>query len=146
MNNKQLLDLADSLMNQNLRFFDFMDTFEPVQTTHNYPPYDIIQLNDIGTYEIRLAVAGFSKSDLCVRVENDMIYVDGSKEPGPSVRVGESDKNYVHRGIGMRNFTQAFTLPEHGEVESVELNDGILSLHVIKNIPEHKKPKKLEIK
>ena len=105
--------------------------------TQSYPPYDILKLNE-DNYVLSLAVAGFSKDDLDISVDDGTLYVKGEVTEKTDVEV-------VHKGIATRKFTRSFALGEYMEVSGAELKDGILTLSIIRNIPEEKKPKSIQI-
>jgi molecular chaperone IbpA len=105
--------------------------------TQSYPPYDILKLNE-DNYVLSLAVAGFSKDDLDISVDDGTLYVKGEVSEKTDVEV-------VHKGIATRKFTRSFALGEYMEVSGAELKDGILTLSIIRNIPEEKKPKSIQI-
>ena len=115
--------------------FDSMfDRLEKLQTQQqSYPPHNIIKHGD-DKYEIAIAVAGFSEKDLIVEQEENVLTI-ASKD------VDSEEKEYLHRGIATRKFKKTFTLGEYVEVESVDLVNGILSVNLLKVIPEEKKPK-----
>ena len=105
--------------------------------TQSYPPYDILKLDE-DNYVLSLAVAGFSEDDLDISVDNGTLYVKGE--------VSETtDAEVVHKGIATRKFTRSFALGEYMEVSGAELKDGILTLYIIRIIPEDKKPKSIKI-
>jgi len=115
--------------------FDSMfDRLEKLQTQQqSYPPHNVIKHGD-DKYEIAIAVAGFSEKDLIVEQEENVLTI-ASKD------VDGEEKEYLHRGIATRKFKKTFTLGEYVEVESVDLVNGILSVNLLKVIPEEKKPK-----
>jgi len=107
---------------------------------HNksYPPYDLLKLDD-DKYQLSLAVAGFSKEDIDVSVDNGTLIIKGEI-------VEVMDAEVVHKGIATRKFTRTFALGEYMEVGRAEMADGVLNIFVERNIPEEKKPKKIAIK
>ncbi len=107
--------------------------------TQGYPPYNVVEINE-DEYMISLAVAGFGMNNLDITLEKNVLTVEGTTPPG-----GE-DVNYLHKGIGGRNFRRQFTLAEHIEVEQAGLELGMLNIHLIRNVPEAQKPKKITIK
>ena len=107
--------------------------------SQGYPPYNVIQEND-DEYTISLAIAGFSMDDLDITLEKDTLTIEGTS---PDVPEG---KNYLHKGIGNRNFRRQFTLAEHIEVEDAELENGMLHINLVRNVPEAQKPKKISIR
>ena len=104
----------------------------------NYPPYDLLKLDE-DNYRLSLAVAGFSKSDIDVSVDNGTLVIKGELEE-------VSDDKVVHKGIAGRKFTRTFALGEYMEVTGAELKDGLLSISIERIIPEDKKPKSIKIK
>jgi molecular chaperone IbpA len=103
-----------------------------------YPPYNVAELND-HEWMISVAVAGFDMDNLDITLEKSTLTVEGTA-PG-----GDEDVKYLHKGIGGRNFRRAFTLAEHVEVEGAELKNGILNIHLKRNVPEALQPKKIAI-
>jgi len=104
----------------------------------NYPPYDLLKLDD-DTYLLSLAVAGFSKNDIDVSVDNETLIIKGE--------ITEvTDAEVVHKGIAARKFTRTFALGEYMEVTGAEIKDGMLHINIDRVIPEEKKPKLIKIK
>ena len=103
-----------------------------------YPPHNVVKHDD-NQFEIAIAVAGFSEKDLLVEQDENVLTI-ASKDVDLN-----GDKEYIHKGIATRKFDKAFTLGEFIEVKNVALVDGILSVHLEKNIPEEKKPKTFAI-
>jgi molecular chaperone IbpA len=106
--------------------------------SQTYPPYDLLKLDD-DTYRISLAIAGFSKEDVSVSVDNGTLVIKGEI-------VEVTDAEIVHKGIAGRKFTRTFALGEYMEVTGAELKDGMLHINVDRVIPEDKKPKTIKIK
>lgn len=106
--------------------------------SQSYPPYDLLKLDD-DTYKISLAIAGFSKEDVDVSVDNGTLIIKGELLEVANAEV-------VHKGIAGRKFVRSFALGEYMEVTSAELKDGMLHVHVVRIIPEEKKPKSIKIK
>jgi molecular chaperone IbpA len=104
----------------------------------NYPPYDLVKLDE-DTFKLSLAVAGFSKDNISVLVDNGTLIVKGEIE---EVR----DAEVVHKGIAGRKFTRTFALGEYMEVTGAEMKDGMLHIDIDRIIPEEKKPKEIAIK
>jgi molecular chaperone IbpA len=106
--------------------------------TQSYPPYDLLKLDE-DTYRISIAVAGFSKDDISVSVDNGTLIIKGEI-------VEVTDAEVVHKGIAGRKFTRSFALGEYMEVTGAEMKDGMLHINVDRIIPEDKKPKTIKIK
>ena len=125
-------------------FIGFNRELERLHTVHNlatrqaYPPYDIVKLNE-DRYKLSLAVAGFSKDDINVSVDNGTLIVKGEL-------VEVADAEIVHKGIAGRKFTRTFALGEYMEVTGAEMKDGMLHIDIDRIIPEDKKPKEIAIK
>ena len=123
------------------RLFDEMDrVFEntPNNGSGGYPPYNIAKLNE-DEFMISLAVAGFAMDDLSIEKDKDVLKIEGSTPKG------DEDVNYVHRGIAGRNFVREFNLAEHDDVKSAKLENGMLNVHLVRDVPEEMKPKKIKI-
>ena len=119
------------------RLFQEMDrAFENTKST-GYPPYNIVQIND-DEYMISLAVAGFGMDNLDITLDKNILTVEGSQ-------FETADINYLHKGIGGRNFRRQFTLADHIEVENATLDLGMLNIHLVRNVPEALQPKKISI-
>jgi molecular chaperone IbpA len=106
--------------------------------TQSYPPYDLLKLDE-DTYRISIAVAGFSKDDIDVSVDNGTLIIKGEI-------VEVTDAEVVHKGIAGRKFTRSFALGEYMEVTGADMKDGMLHINVDRIIPEDKKPKTIKIK
>lgn len=106
----------------------------------SYPPYDVIKL-DGGIFIISLAVAGFSREELEVITEGNKLTISGAHDDD-----AETEGEVIHSGIAKRDFTLNFRLADGVYLESARLEDGILTIHLKKDIPEAEKPKKIEIK
>jgi len=127
-------------LNRALVGFDriFNDRFFETRT-NNYPPYNIVKYGE-NQYGIEVAVAGFSKSEITVEVDQDQLTVKGEK-----VKDG-TEVEYLHRGLAARDFEQTFTLAEYMEVKSAEVTDGMLKINIERIVPEALKPRQIEIK
>lgn len=103
-----------------------------------YPPYDI-ELVGENKYAITLAVAGFQESEIDVQVEKGVLTVRGKKD---ELR---KDSRYLHRGIATRSFERKFNLADHVEVVNAQLDNGLLKISLVKEIPEAMKPRKIPV-
>ena len=124
-------------------FIGFNRELSRLNTAHktnsqSYPPYDLLKLDE-DTYRISIAVAGFSKENINVLVDNGTLIIKGEI-------VEVTDAEVVHKGIAGRKFTRSFALGEYMEVTGAEMKDGMLHINVDRIIPEDKKPKTIEIK
>jgi len=125
-------------------FIGFNREIERMANVHNtasrqsYPPYDVLKLDE-DTFQVSLAVAGFSKDDIEVTVEEGTLKVSGE--------ITEvTDAEVLHKGIAARKFTRSFALGEYMEVSSASLENGMLTIKVVREVPEEKKPKTIKIK
>jgi molecular chaperone IbpA len=121
------------------RLFDEINREFANSKSTGYPPYNIAQINE-DEYMISIAVAGFGMDNLDITLEKNVLTVEGTTPPG------DEKVNYLHKGIGGRNFRRQFTLAEHIEVEQAGLELGMLNIHLVRNVPEEMQPKKIAIK
>lgn len=127
-------------------FVGFEDQFNKLAKIHddltknipNYPPYNIKKTGE-NTYAIELAVAGFGKQDIELELADGKLIVRGNL-------ADNTDENYLFKGIANRAFTRTFALDDQIEVQDAELVNGLLKVFLERIIPEHKKPKKIEVK
>lgn len=105
----------------------------------NYPPYNIKKTGD-NTYVVELAVAGFAKQDIEIELDGGKMTIKGN------VQDANDSSNFIFKGIAARNFTRTFALEEQIEVKDAEMFNGMLRVFLERIIPEHKKPKKIEVK
>lgn len=121
------------------RLFDFLESAGRTEQADNYPPYDIEKLSD-DSYRITLAVAGFSAADIDITARQNMLVVTGRKAENRA-----KDGNYLHMGIATRAFERRFELADFVRVESADMKDGLLSIELLREIPEAMKPRKIDI-
>jgi molecular chaperone IbpA len=121
------------------RLFDLIDQVTGVdQAAAGYPPYNIERLGE-NEYRITMAVAGFAQDELRVDVKEQTLAVTGSKKPDDKTR------NFLHRGIAARNFERRFQLADHVEVKGADIQDGLLHIDLVRNVPERLKPRTIAI-
>ena len=120
------------------RMFQEMDRMFENSKSNGYPPYNIAQINE-DEYMISIAVAGFGMDNLDITLDKNILTIEGTAPKG------DEDVNYLHKGIGGRNFRRQFTLAEHVEVEQAGLELGMLNIHLKRNVPEELQPKKIAI-
>ena len=123
-------------------FIGFNRELSRLNTAHktnsqSYPPYDLLKLDE-DTYRISLAIAGFSREDIDVSVDNGTLIIKGEI-------VEVTDAEIVHKGIAGRKFVRSFALGEYMEVTGAEMKDGMLHINVDRIVPEDKKPKTITI-
>lgn len=121
------------------RFGSLLDAaFNAERQGSGYPPYDI-ELVDENKYAITVAVAGFQDSEIDVQVEKGVLTVRGKKEDS------RKDSRYLHRGIATRSFERKFNLADHVEVVNASLDNGLLTIALVKEIPEAMKPRRIPV-
>tara|TARA_B100000287_G_scaffold22956_1_gene22490 strand:- start:85 stop:525 length:441 start_codon:yes stop_codon:yes gene_type:complete len=122
--------LMEKITRNSIGLDNYFDDFFKLQTPNNYPPYNLVQLNN---HESRLevALAGFKKDEVKVYTEFGKLHVEGIKEDK------KSNEEYTHRGLAQRSFTRSWTLSEDCEVRQVVFEDGLLSIELGKVVPEH---------
>jgi molecular chaperone IbpA len=111
----------------------------PHHANGNYPPHNIVKYTDT-KYGIEVAVAGFSKEEITVEVDQDQLMITGKKASTIT------DVEYLHRGLAARDFEQQFTLAEYMEVKGAEVKDGMLKIEIERIVPDALKPRQIEIK
>ena len=132
------------LYNTTLGYEKFFDDVEKLlsmdiqKTATSFPPHNILRLDE-SRYIVELAIAGFAKDEVEISVEEGKLTVKGEKKDK------DLDVQYIHRGIGTRSFTKTITIADTIEVKGAEFKDGILRIGLENIIPEHKKPRKIEI-
>lgn len=104
----------------------------------SYPPYNIEVMGE-DAYRITMAVAGFSEDELKIEVKDTSLVVKGEKKPA------ETETAYLHRGIAARSFERRFQLADFVEVKAAALKDGLLSIDLVRNLPERMKPRTIAI-
>jgi molecular chaperone IbpA len=123
--------------------FDDLMRVNAQQSSTNYPPYDIVQVND-DEYMISVAVAGFGYDDLSVTKDKKILVIEG-KHSRETVENEDSTAKYLHKGISERSFRREFQLADHVEITGAHLELGILSIHLKREVPEEAKPKTIAI-
>ena len=125
-----LPDLFDKITKNSIGMDDYLNRFWDMDTTSNYPPYNLIQVNNVLS-RLELALAGFKQQEVKVYTEFGKLYVEGKKEE--SENVGE----YVHKGLAQRSFERVWTVSDDTKVGSVKFVDGLLTVELNKIVPEH---------
>lgn len=132
------------LFRSTVGFDRFSDLFQSLAETdggsNTYPPYNIEKYGE-NQYSITMAVAGFNESDLNITTQNDSVTVSGQKEE----KSEEKDAEYLYRGIASRAFERTFQLADHMKVTGAELKDGLLRIELVREIPEERKPRTIQI-
>jgi len=122
------------------RLFDMLENSNMGQSQENYPPFDLIKKGD-NDYTIQLAVAGFRPDEIDITAQQNVLLVSGRK----SEESDEKDGNFIYRGIANRSFERRFALADHIQVRGADLKDGLLSIELVREIPEAMKPRKISI-
>jgi molecular chaperone IbpA len=103
-----------------------------------YPPYNIERTAD-NTYRITMAVAGFSKDEIDIQAKEQTLTIKGDK------KAEDKERQFLHRGIATRAFERRFQLADHVEVTGADLQDGLLHVELVRNVPERLKPRNVQI-
>ena len=122
--------LVDKIMKNSVGMDDYFNQFFNFDSTTNYPPYNLVQINNVDS-RLEIALAGFSKKEVKVYTEYGRIVVEGKKEKT------EEESEYIHRGLAQRSFQRAWALSEDITVKDVNSADGLLTIKLGKVIPEH---------
>ena len=125
-----LPDLFDKITKNSIGMDDYLNRFWDMDTTSNYPPYNLIQVNNVES-RLELALAGFKKQEVKVYTEFGKLYVEGEKE------VKETDGEFLHKGLAQRSFQRVWTISDDTKVGSVKFEDGLLTVELGKVVPEH---------
>lgn len=122
-------DRISSLIDEGLR----------LDAASGYPPFNIEQTGE-DAFRVELAVAGFTQDDLTIDYKENTLVVSGRKAQN-----GEDKRRYLHRGIAERGFERRFGLADHVRVVGAKLENGLLSIELIRELPETLKPRRIEI-
>ncbi|MFD1329017.1 Hsp20 family protein [Mycoplana ramosa] len=119
------------------RVFNLLENAQRARSASDWPPYDIVKSGD-DHYRISIAVAGFARDDLDITFQSNLLTVTGKKQESPT-------EGYLHRGIAARPFEHRFELADHVRVKGADLNNGLLSIELVRELPEEMKPRKISI-
>ena len=126
-----LPELMDKIVKNSIGINDdYLDRFFNVTHTSNYPPFNLIQINNVES-RLEVALAGFKKDDVKVYTEYGKLHVEGKQEDK------ETDGEFVHKGLAQRSFDRQWTLADDTEVRSVSFDNGLLTIELGKIVPEH---------
>ncbi len=117
--------------------FDLLDSASRMAPTDNWPPYDIMRVGE-NQYRIAMSVAGFAPDEITITHEQQLLTVSGEK-------AGEDDAEYLYRGIAARNFERRFQLADYVTVTGANLANGLLTIDLVRELPEQMKPRRIEI-
>lgn len=136
------LSIWNDLRPFSVGFDDLFDHFNnqlEIKQTVSYPPYNINRIDDLN-YQIEMALAGFSKTDIDIKYADNQLTIKSVDSED------KEEKETLHRGISKRKFSRTFTLAEDMKVNGAELKDGMLLIELEKIVPEEKKPRTIDIK
>ena len=119
------------------RVFNLLENAQRTRTSNDWPPYDIFKTGE-DTYRISIAVAGFAQDELDITFQSNLLTVTGKKQESPT-------EGYLHRGIAGRPFEHRFELADHVRVNGADLSNGLLTIELVREIPEALKPRKISI-
>ena len=123
--------LLDRITRNSIGMDEYFDRlFKVHETTTNYPPYNLVQVNNVES-RLEIALAGFKKSEVNVFTEYGKLFVEGQKEDK------ETDTEYVHKGLAQRSFKRVWTIADDTEVKDVIFEDGLLTIQLRKIVPQH---------
>ena len=120
------------------RLFDFLENASRADQD-NYPPFDIEKLSD-DSYRITLAVAGFKREDIDITAQQNMLTITGRRAD-----TRDRDGNFLYLGIATRAFERRFELADFVRVSGADLRDGLLTIELVREIPDAMKPRKIDI-
>ena len=121
------------------RLFDLLETSARTVPVDNYPPFDIERTSE-DAYRITLAVAGFKPDDVELTAQQNLLVVSGKK-----AEAGEESRQFVHRGIANRAFERRFELADYVTVTGANLDNGLLTIDLVREVPEAMRPRKVAI-
>ena len=125
-----LPELMETIRRNGFGMDDYLDRFFNETSTENYPPYNIVQVNNVET-RLEVALAGFKKKEVKVYTEFGKLVVEGNKE-----KKDEKDE-LIFKGLAQRSFQRTWGITDDTEVQKVEFEDGLLTVTVGKIVPEH---------
>ena len=124
-----LPELFERISRNSIGMDDYLDRFFNDARTENYPPYNIVQVNNEET-RLEIALAGYKKKEVKVYTEFGKLIVEGNKEE-------KEDKEFAFKGLAQRSFSRSWGIADDTEVQKVEFEDGLLTVTVGKIVPEH---------
>jgi molecular chaperone IbpA len=119
------------------RIASLMDQAARLDAAPGYPPFNVEQIGE-DNFRIELAVAGFGEDDLTIEFKQNSLLVTGQRKP-------VEQRNFLHRGIAERSFERRFGLADHVRVSGAKLENGLLTIDLVRELPELLKPRKIEI-
>ena len=122
------------------RLFDLLENTGRSGSSDNYPPFNIERLGD-DAYRITLAVAGFKPAEIDITAQQNLLVIQGRKGEEPAATAGQ----FLHLGIAQRGFERRFELADFVRVENASLEDGLLVIDLVREVPDAMKPRKIAI-
>ena len=123
------------------RLFDMLENSSfGASQQENYPPFDLVKEGE-NQFRIELAVAGFKPDEIDITAQQNVLIVSGRKSEENEQKEGD----FIYRGIANRSFERRFALADHIQVKGADLKDGLLSIDLVREIPEAMKPRKIDI-
>ncbi|MDG5487340.1 Hsp20 family protein [Sphingomonas sp. BGYR3] len=122
------------------RLFDMLEASARQAQTENYPPFNLERIED-NHYRITIAVAGFKADEIDITAQQNLLLVSGRKGDGD----GDKERAFLHLGIANRNFERRFELADFVQVKNADLSDGLLTIDLVREVPEAMKPRKIAI-
>jgi molecular chaperone IbpA len=119
------------------RLFDLAQAAAQHAGEDNYPPYNIERLGE-DSYQISLAVAGFSPDEISITAEQNVVTIEGNKPE-------KAEREFLYRGISTRHFKRQFNLADYVQVKNASFDNGLLQIELVREIPEAMKPRKIAI-
>jgi molecular chaperone IbpA len=126
------------------RLFDMLETHGRAASGDNYPPFNIERRGD-DAYRITLAVAGFTAADLDITAQQNLLVVQGRKPGAGDPGQAGDEGQFIHVGIAQRGFERRFELADYVRVADANLENGLLAIDLVREVPEAMKPKKISI-
>ena len=124
-----LPELMERISRNSIGLDNYFEQFFNLSTTSNYPPYNLIHVNNVES-RLEIALAGFKKKEVNVFTEYGKLFVKGERND-------KSDQDYVYKGLAQRSFERSWAISDDVEVKEVEFQDGLLTITLGKIVPEH---------
>jgi molecular chaperone IbpA len=121
------------------RLFELLENNGRVAQNENYPPFNIERTGE-NDYKVTIAVAGFKSDEIEITAQQNMLIVSGQKDADSN-----DNRDFLHMGIASRNFERKFQLADHIHVTDADLADGLLTITLVREVPEALKPRKIAI-
>ncbi len=119
------------------RFFELVDAAQHATSDDHYPPCNVERLGE-DRYQISLALAGFAPDEIAITAEQNVLTVEGRKAE-------KAEREFLHQGISSRPFKRQFNLADYVQVRNAALENGLLQIELIREVPEAMKPRRIAI-